>query len=95
MSTVKVSKGITTLESIIASREAKSNSIQPYLVCVPQSSSLISDGSHNITSVFAALPNERIYDLGPTHNWRVFMERPLISTNAPRFVLLACTNEMS
>ena len=92
-STVKVLKGITTLESIKASQEAKSNSNQRYFVCAPLSS-LISDGTH-ITSVFAPLPKERIYDLGPTHNWRVFMERKLISTSIPRFVLFPCTDEMS
>ena len=91
-STVKVLKGITTLESMIqSSREARNTS---YLVCILQFPSLISDGTYSITSIFAALSNERIYDLGPTYNWRVLIERPLMSTSAPRFVLLR-TNEMS
>ncbi|KAF8817488.1 hypothetical protein BYT27DRAFT_7227185 [Phlegmacium glaucopus] len=81
LSTMKVLKGVTTLESIIASsrEEARSSYSQHYLVCVPQSSSL----THDVTSVFATLPNERIYDLGPTYNWRVFAQRPLISTSVP------------
>lgn len=41
------------------------------------------------------LPSEQIYDLGLMHNWRVFMERPLISNSAPRFVLFPCINEMN
>jgi len=93
VSTMKVSKGITTLESITAhSREAQSNSC--YLVCVPQSSSLIPDGTHDINSVFVALPEERIYDLGPTCNWRILFERPLISTSAPRDFVWAKLNPL-
>lgn len=76
---------------IQSSREARNTS---YLVCILQFPSLISDGTYSITSIFAALSNERIYDLGPTYNWRVLIERPLMSTSAPRFVLLR-TNEMS
>ncbi|KDR80592.1 hypothetical protein GALMADRAFT_222187 [Galerina marginata CBS 339.88] len=70
-STRKILRGVTTLENLRPpSTDLGRNQ---YLVCIPQ------DEPDNMV-VSPVLPAERMYDLGPSCNWQVFVRRPLLST---------------
>ncbi|KAF5316457.1 hypothetical protein D9619_006340 [Psilocybe cf. subviscida] len=51
----------------------------------PRCDNIRDETDNNIIIVTSVLPNERIYDLGPSVNWRAFWQRPVFDTSVPSF----------
>ncbi|PPQ91471.1 hypothetical protein CVT25_013728, partial [Psilocybe cyanescens] len=78
-STYKILRGWTSFESIRPPSPDRLDSSNSYLVCIPQAVP-----EENI--VGHVLPNERMYDLGLSNNWKMLIEKPLISASPPTLV---------
>jgi hypothetical protein len=80
MSTRTVLRGMTAIETLTRPPTAQPNLPETKyekLICIPSQRTGGGERSSLNGCVFRVHPDERIYDLGPRLNWKLFLDQPL------------------